>query len=1072
MELTHKPELFRLDFDQLHRYGATALLLKPWIKSLGRSVRVLEVGCNTLDWLPDFLEPLPVEVTRCDVIDSGGGISNFVRIDRDRPLPFADGSFDFTVALEVLEHVPLSDRTFAVGEWLRVATHGLLFSCPNGVRAVRAAERRARRAYRQRHGRPHPWLEEHADYGLPSREEVDAILDRLGAPYRILDNSPLAEWLPLLLLTEELTETAGPEVVARFNEHFNRRPTPDSRDVPYRKLYLCFKDATEEQRARHVWGRRALPEATGDRAGTVVDPLAALAHSLGEVFARQGAELIQAEQLRELAEQRLHDARLELDFRGYGLAGRLSDWLGRLRWRWLCRSRSHGLESARLSQLRPCPSAGQRSWESVGDNPGFLLEQPVPAGLVRIGVRGLFPEGTVSKLWFDDGSGFRAENSIPIGPWHGPSEIIRAQHLERPVERWRFQPMDVPGRFAVFRFLIEPCSRFDLLRSGFTTHLKECWNPWWVLRKLGKLAALLWRDRGAIRGRVLARLTSPAVLPSGTASTYPQWLARHALTKRERRRLQRRLARGQKAPSLALVLRLGAVPEDALRRTLRSLSEQHYAHRELFLAATPDDAAALQTVWQQTAGTSEKIRLLPFAEPFSTGLVLNRVLALTGADYLVPLEAGDELAADALLEVAGALANRPDLDFLYTDEDELHPAEGRCRPHCKPDWSPEYYRAVPYTGRLAAYRVEACRGLGGFRPDLDEAAEHDLVLRLTASRGANVGHLPRMLYHRSASQHGIPTDAAANILAHHLAANTFGVGGKVEPGDPPRVRYALPEPRKVSIVIPTAGRWERIRGRPATFVGHCVAAIRRRSTHADYEILAIDNGDLAPEVIAELVDHGVRRLTFTGAFNLANKLNWGARHATGDYLLFLNDDVEVLTSDWMEGLLEYAGQPGVGAAGARLLFPDGRLQHAGIVVLPAGPAHPFYGYPGEHEGYFRSTVTPRNCLAVTGACLMTPRPLFEQLGGFDPRFAVNYNDVDYCLRLHEHGCRIVFTPHVQLLHFEGVSRDGGATVQPGEKKLFRQRWGRRLARDPYWNDNLSTEHLDYRLAGSKRGRDP
>jgi GT2 family glycosyltransferase len=240
----------------------------------------------------------------------------------------------------------------------------------------------------------------------------------------------------------------------------------------------------------------------------------------------------------------------------------------------------------------------------------------------------------------------------------------------------------------------------------------------------------------------------------------------------------------------------------------------------------------------------------------------------------------------------------------------------------------------------------------------------------------------------------------------------------------------------VSILIPTAGRANRIL--------RCLESIRARSTYANYEILVVDNHPLPDEIESALTTFDIRRLTVPEPFNFAANLNAAARRAGGDFLLFLNDDTEVITPAWLEGLLHCARQPKVGAVGAMLLFPNGRLQHAGVALVEGSPGHPWYG-----ETAASAPTAPREWLAVTGACLMTPRSLFLSCGGFDERFSLNYNDVDYCLRLHELGWRILCTPDVELIHREAMDRPGQSTVRPWELALFKQLWGANYP-DPFY----------------------
>jgi GT2 family glycosyltransferase len=246
----------------------------------------------------------------------------------------------------------------------------------------------------------------------------------------------------------------------------------------------------------------------------------------------------------------------------------------------------------------------------------------------------------------------------------------------------------------------------------------------------------------------------------------------------------------------------------------------------------------------------------------------------------------------------------------------------------------------------------------------------------------------------------------------------------------------------VSIIIPTAGRAGRIL--------KCLASIETHKSYKTYETYIVDNGHLPDAIEESLRSFDARRLTLLQPFNFAANLNAAAKRVAGDFLLFLNDDTEVITPIWLEGMLQQARQPKVGAVGAKLLFPDGRLQHAGVALVEGCPGHAWYGEPAS-----AAPAMPREWLAVTGACLMTPRSLFLSTGGFDERFSFNYNDVDYCLRLHELGWRIVCASQVELLHHEAMDRPGQSTVRPWELALFKKLWGENYP-DPFYQPAMTT----------------
>jgi GT2 family glycosyltransferase len=332
-----------------------------------------------------------------------------------------------------------------------------------------------------------------------------------------------------------------------------------------------------------------------------------------------------------------------------------------------------------------------------------------------------------------------------------------------------------------------------------------------------------------------------------------------------------------------------------------------------------------------------------------------------------------------------------------------------------------------------------------------------------AAHAGVVRHVPDVLHHVQSERKDEAADGAARrALEGHL--RDAGRDAVVEEAGPPgtfRPRFRVRGRPLVSVVIPTAFAAKRAGRATTCLVVECVRSIRQRSTWADFEVLVVADRQ-APEGVSEALGRlGAEVLPFPGPFNFAASVNAGAAAARGIHLLLLNDDTEVISPDWLQRLLEHSQQPQVGAVGATLLFPNGRLQHAGIHLLGGKALHAFYGYPPDHPGYREHFGGPRNCCAVTGACLMTRREVFEEAGGLSPAFPLDYNDVDYCLRLLRTGRRVVCTPFARLYHHEAFSRRGGGTQGLA---AFRARWGDAAGRDPYYNPNFSTRFPDYRIA--------
>jgi O-antigen biosynthesis protein len=464
----------------------------------------------------------------------------------------------------------------------------------------------------------------------------------------------------------------------------------------------------------------------------------------------------------------------------------------------------------------------------------------------------------------------------------------------------------------------------------------------------------------------------------------------------------------------------------------------------------PDDVvrASVDSVRGQTVGSWEPRVVTSLAE-------LVRTAGSTDAEFVTWMDAGDRLEPEALERVLAVVAE--DVDFVYTDEDELHHGI-RSDPRLKPDWSPDRLRTYPYTGRLAVFRRATLDEVGGIRPALAPACDHDIALRVS-ERARGIVHVHEVLYHRglpgSATNPAPAPAAALRAVAEHLERTGFPATVANDPEHPRllRLRPELTRRPRVSIVIPTGGHRRVVHGRLMNLVANCVGSVVRRSTYPDYEMVCVVDEGTDDDAVDELVAAGgdkLRLVPYGQQFNFARKINLGVLHARNDFLVLLNDDTEVISPDWIESLLMFASDPGVGTVGAKLRFADGRLQHVGAVAVAGNVGHPYYGFPADFDGHMDNTRTPTNCIAVTAACLMTRRDCFEAVGGLSLQFPLNYNDIDYGLKLWRSGYRNVFNPYAELFHFETSSRATGS-VNDTEVGALRERWGSVLRRDPYYN---------------------
>ncbi|MEX2662176.1 MAG: glycosyltransferase, partial [Vicinamibacterales bacterium] len=535
-------------------------------------------------------------------------------------------------------------------------------------------------------------------------------------------------------------------------------------------------------------------------------------------------------------------------------------------------------------------------------------------------------------------------------------------------------------------------------------------------------------------------------------------------------------------PTISIITPVYNTDPQWLRACIESVRRQVYPNWELCIGDDSSTSAATVETLRAYAG-DPRIRITRLDPNGGISAASNAALATATGEFIALLDHDDELAPEALFEVVRRLNEKRDQpvlnrvapwpDVLYSDEDKLEADGRRTEPYFKPDWSPELFLAYMYSCHLFVARRALVEEAGGFRTVCDGAQDYDLLLRL-AERTTRIEHIDRILYHwrkipeSTASVTAVkPWALEAGRRALEEAMARRGWEAEVLPGAGPgiyRVKRRIRGTPLVSIVIPTRG------GSPdggRDLVARCIESLRL-TEYAHFEVVVVPDGGVVSNAVRDALSplrHTIvpYRTADPGGFNFSRKVNTGAAAASGEHLLLLNDDIEVTDGGWLEAMLEFSQDPEIGAVGARLEYPDGRLQHVGILLGVRGiAAHAFHQRAGRTPGYFGSNVVTRNASAVTGACLMTRKALFEEMGGFDEALPVDFNDVDYCLRLRRAGYRNVYTPHASLIHHESVSV-GARIPDATHAAEMQRRWADVLERDPYYSRHLSREHPDYRI---------
>jgi glycosyltransferase involved in cell wall biosynthesis len=512
-----------------------------------------------------------------------------------------------------------------------------------------------------------------------------------------------------------------------------------------------------------------------------------------------------------------------------------------------------------------------------------------------------------------------------------------------------------------------------------------------------------------------------------------------------------------------------------LEKAIGSIYRQWYENWEICIADDCSDAA--ETLAYLTKLDDPRITIRRLEANSNIARASNVALSIARGEYVALLDHDDELTADALYAVVRAI-NETGADFIYSDEDKIGRKGKFVEPHFKPNYSPEQFHSQNYLSHLGVVRKSIVDAVGGFTPGTDGAQDYDLYLKVL-ERTDRIVHIPKVLYHwrkvrgstaTAFSEKSWAQDAGITALRNAMARR--GLEAEVQPGQFPgtyRVKYAIEGAPLVSIVIPFKDRPELIR--------RCVHSILEQSTWRRFEVVGVSNNSVETGTFEEMerlagLDERIRFVEHNVPFNFSEINNFAVRaHARGEHVLMLNNDIEIISPEWIESLLEFSQRPDVGVVGARLYYPDGRLQHAGAILGIGGVAgHSHKYFPRDHHGYFSRPHIIQNVSAVTAACCMVERRIFDEVSGLDEQnLTIAFNDIDFCLRVREAGYLNVYTPYCEAWHHESITRGRETTAE--KQKRFEREVKYMLKRhaevfnagDPYYNPNLTLEHEDFSL---------
>jgi len=552
---------------------------------------------------------------------------------------------------------------------------------------------------------------------------------------------------------------------------------------------------------------------------------------------------------------------------------------------------------------------------------------------------------------------------------------------------------------------------------------------------------------------------------------YMRWIEKNEPHSNELKQLKEVSRNFSYRPKISIILPVWNIDKKWLTLALNSVINQIYDNWELCVVDGGSTKPHIKKILLKSLKRDHRIKVNFLSKNAGIAGNSNEALSLATGDFVGFLDHDDELAPNALYEIVKVLNKKQDFDLVYSDEDKLDVSGQRCDPFFKPDFSIDLLLSCMYTCHFSVYRKMIIDEIGGLRAGYEGSQDYDLVLRfIERTTPERIMHIPKILYHWRKIPGSIASEAAAkdciNVVSGKKALVDYlkrnHIEGTVEDGkwlSSYRVKRTIIGNPKVSIIIPTKDRLSLLK--------NCISSIKEKTTYKNYELIIINNGSIESETINYINSLNCKKIDYDGEFNFSKLNNIAVNQATGKYIIFLNNDIEILTNDWIESMLEHAQRTEVGAVGCKLLYPNGTIQHAGVVLgLSPEPKNKIAGHiftkrNNIDHGYFGLVDTVRNYSAVTAAAMMVRKEVFEKVGGFDENLKVSYNDVDLCLKMRKMNYLIVYTPMVELHHHESASRIRRLNI--AEVEYMITKWGDIFERDPYYNPNLSLKKTDCEL---------
>ncbi|WP_405104657.1 glycosyltransferase family 2 protein [Paenibacillus sp. FSL K6-1217] len=716
-------------------------------------------------------------------------------------------------------------------------------------------------------------------------------------------------------------------------------------------------------------------------------------------------------------------------------------------------------------------------WIVVGPDPHFLVEGNILNGWNELYWESNSDEKIPLKMYWDDGRGFSEFRSMIIAEIPKGVTLNKTfLYIPNEAKTIRFDPGEKEIQFSFKRLKIRKISRVSIALRSFKKYRNQRGISFRGIGGPLKKAWGIYRNKG-IRSLWIIIKQTLEYSNEDTVDDYLQWMEKSRLTDSDIIRTKQSIEELEYKPLISIVVPVYNVEEVWLRKCIDSVRGQFYPNWELCISDDASTKSHIKKVLKEYQEIDPKIKVVFRNLNGHISNSSNSALEIASGEFIALLDHDDELTPDALYENVLLLNEFPAADVIYSDEDKISVEGERFSPFFKPDWSPDLLMSQMYTCHLSVYRKSLIDHIGGFRVGYEGSQDFDLMLRVTELT-SNIYHIPKILYHWRA----IPTSTASNgstkdythvagLKAIEDAIHRRALDATVESieghSNVYLMRYKPTHNPKISIIIPTKNMSSVLR--------QCLESIFNKTTYANFEVIIVDNGSNETDVF-ELYRHyesieedrfKVHALDIP--FNYSKLNNFGVEKASGELILLLNNDVEVITGDWLQEMAGQALRKEIGAVGACLYYPDNTIQHGGVILGIGGVAgHSHKYFNSDHTGYYRRLKIVSNYTAVTAACLMLRKDVYNEVNGLEEELQVAFNDVDLCLKIWSSGYNNVWLPHVKLYHYESKSRGHEDTIEKQERfskeiAWVKNRWSNLLENDPAYNPNLSKVKEDYSI---------